>query len=194
MKPQIFLFSLLLLSFSCSEKTEKDEFEADEPTYIAPEEQTVQEFVVGDLNGNGTADVGTLYPPTFTEDGLSCTDDSCIVRIEFADESIPDLRHALSIGGFIEDLGDLNGDGRAELLYVPDWFQSCWGSMHVYQLGESGWEESASVSLYWCEEEFFAERVKYLGDDQIVILAEIPNDGAVEERVDTFTLRRFSAY
>lgn len=185
-------FAVLLLLFnSCANPTEKEaENEEEQPQSVNfSDTHFAQDYPVGDINGDGVNETAHLIPPEIREDGLSCEDDSCVVVIDFG-EGIPKLRYPYSIGGILEDLGDLNGDGRDEILYVPDWFQSCWGSFSVYQLVDGAWIESGRNSLYWCEEEFFTERVLMIDENRFAMVGEKSAGGGIVDKVDTFTLYR----
>lgn len=183
------IISFLLLAFlfnSCTNSNRENENEASEPTIVQPESHSVQEFIVGDVDGDGKNETAIIYPPEIREDGLSCTDDSCMVQIDFGD-GIALLKYPFSIGGFVEDLGDLDGDGSDELLYVPDWFQSCWGSMHVFSYSEGVWVEIAKTGLNWCNEDRFVERVQPLESGVFLLEGEQKGEkeGEVLTRFDT---------
>jgi hypothetical protein len=191
MKPLLQAFVCLFLFNSCANPSDKEENKDEEQpqTVLYSETHFVQDYPVGDVDGDGNPETATLTPPDIREDGLGCLDDSCVVEVSFGD-GIPLLRYPYSIGGILEDLGDLNGDGRAELLYVPDWFQSCWGSFSVYQLIDGKWIQSGRNSLYWCEEDLFKERVQMIDDNRFIMVGETSGDGSIIDKVDTFTLYR----
>lgn len=189
MQKGISFFAILILFNSCTNSEEKNKIEESSPTITQAESHSIQEFAVGDVDGDGKPDMATIYPPEIREDGLSCTDDSCIVAIRF-EGSINELRYPFSIGGFVEDLGDLDGDGGDELLYVPDWFQSCWGSLHVFSYKNGSWAQLAKTGLNWCNEDRFSDRIKLIDAGVLVLEGEVRGDaeGEILTRFDTVRL------
>ncbi|MBK7139953.1 MAG: hypothetical protein IPH74_13450 [Bacteroidetes bacterium] len=80
----------------------------------------------------------------------------------------------------VMDAGDLNEDGISELLYVPDWISSCWGSLFVYSLQDNKWIVAGSVAVYTCEEIDYHKRLKKIDKEKFELVGQDWNDDQTE--------------
>ena len=105
--------------------------------------------VLGDFNGDGQKESMWLIPPKLTEDGMEC-EDKCDCIIKFSDSSIPDLSIIdFCISGNPVNEGDLNDDGKDEIMIIPNWFTSTWRKAYVYHLKNGKWELLVKPLDYW---------------------------------------------
>ncbi len=77
-----------------------------------------------------------------------------IIHVFFSNPSWPKLSYKNAIGADLALAGDLNGDGRQELLLRPDWFSSCWASLNLFSLKARKWKLIKSGSMYFCSDAY----------------------------------------
>ncbi|MET3037075.1 hypothetical protein ABXT08_13275 [Chryseobacterium sp. NRRL B-14859] len=95
-----------------------------------------EEKVQGDFDGNGTKE----YVYTKVTDCSDECDGKCETTIYFSDRNIKPFIISPAKNGTLYNLGDLNGDGKEEIGFYPDWCTSCWHPFYVYTLGKTGWK------------------------------------------------------
>ncbi len=103
--------------------------------------------VAGDYNGDGRAETVRLEPAMLNEGEDGCLDSLCRGYLRFSDPRIPPIEIPSCIGGAPENLGDLDGDGAAEIGLLPDWFTSCWRSYYVYSFNKRSGQWALAVQL-----------------------------------------------
>ena len=110
--------------------------------------------LLGDLNSDSIRDTAFIYtPPTIAsvdQHGKihfwnDCVNGNCYNRIEFS-TALPALKYKMSVWGTLENAGDLDNDGFAELLFNPGWFTSNWTHLYVYSLRDGQWKKIADVT------------------------------------------------
>ena len=97
----------------------------------------------GDFNGDGATESVSVIKPNLDD----CEDpfsemSSFNTIIQFSDPSLKSIIQASSIDCGIENLGDLNGDGKDELGVDPVWLTSAWRYYHVYSWRNGTWIEA----------------------------------------------------
>jgi hypothetical protein len=95
-------------------------------------------IVSGDFNGDGKPDTVTLLKPKLNKEGNGCMGD-CTTYIKFSDTTIRAIKVDSCIGGTLDNLGDLNGDGRDEIGLLADRFSACWKDYLVYTRKNDEW-------------------------------------------------------
>lgn len=83
--------------------------------------------------------IAKLIKPKLNSDGTDCIDSGCVAYISFSDTTMKAIPVKHCIGGKLDNLGDLNGDGRDEIGLLPDWFTSCWHDYLVYTFKKGEW-------------------------------------------------------
>lgn len=141
---------------------------------------TVDTFQIGDVDGDGKKDRAFLKKPITEgfvdpDEGNAECPGGCNVEISFSTD-IPVIKHETSIGGFLMDAGDLNEDGKSELLYVPDWITSCWGGLFLYTYDGQKWSNPGSVGIYYCDEQDYLKRIRKIDKNSFILIGQDWND------------------
>lgn len=141
-KKVFLVFSLLAILTSCNKKTEnkaesKNVAEIEKKSEIAEE---TAEKVKGDFNGDGVYEYASIKAPKQIEnDACQCEGGECIAYVVFSDTKIPQIKFSSDIGGYLENVGDLNDDGKDELLYQQGWCTSTWRTWSLWTLKNNNW-------------------------------------------------------
>ena len=93
--------------------------------------------IKGDFDGDGQTESVWLVPPKISEEGMDCVGD-CISYLKFSN-NLPQIKVDNCISGGLNNLGDLNMDGKDEIGLLPGWFTSCWRLYHVYTYKTRSW-------------------------------------------------------
>lgn len=95
-----------------------------------------EEKLQGDFDGNGTKE----YIYAKVSDCSDECDGKCETTIYFSDKNIKPFVISPAKGGSLYNLGDLNGDGKDEIGFYPNWCTSCWHPFYTYTLSKTGWK------------------------------------------------------
>ena len=107
--------------------------------------------LIGDFNGDGKPDSGTVVKPFIGETAMDCYG-GCITKIKFSDTSVPELVITDVPGGEATTLGDLNENGTDEIGFLPYKFVGCWNSYLVYTLINNKWEYAVPPITTHCDQ------------------------------------------
>lgn len=202
-----FFFSLLISGCSldndnsCSDvayelshdKIDVIQIDEKSPLSIFEPHQTIDTFLLGDLNGDKFEDTAIVFSPMHAYpspddfSGGGCEDDSCLTVVQFNFTSTK-LKHPRALGfQTLFAIGDLNDDGYNEIGFIPKWFQSCWQSLYVYSFGINGWEMIGDGSVYACSDEDFSKRVIKFNSTSFGINSNTWNEDG-SEMIDTLKI------
>lgn len=131
--------------------------------YLVSREDT---FALGFLDRDAQADTAFVWTPEIENDTDSlgnpgypfgCKDCMCFNRIRFSN-GWPELRVENSIHGTVCQVGDLDGDGNAELAFARDWFIGTWRTLILFSLQQK-WIPLQQVRISDLDEADFRSRV-----------------------------------
>ncbi|ACU60490.1 J domain-containing protein [Chitinophaga pinensis] len=106
--------------------------------------------IKGDFDGDGQTEFVWLVPPKIDEEGMDCVGD-CVSYLKFSNH-IPQIKVENCISGGLNNLGDLNLDGKDELGLLPGWFTSCWRLYHVYTYKMGNWRHAVPPFSTHCNQ------------------------------------------
>ncbi|MDQ7947720.1 MAG: hypothetical protein REI78_10585 [Pedobacter sp.] len=76
------------------------------------------------------------------------------IKIYFSTKKWPVLTFKNAIGAELFLVGDLDADGKPELLLRPEWFSSCWASINLFSQKGDTWKCIRTGSMYFCADEY----------------------------------------
>lgn len=121
-------------------------------------EMGVSSPIEGDFNGDGEKEQAYMTYLIHEKDFAPA--DSVITYIHFTNEEIPVIVVEMCLGGYLQNLGDLNNDKRDEIGLWRGWYSSCWHTYSSWQLKGNAWhpvtdDHSIHCSLWDEKEEGF---------------------------------------
>jgi len=130
-------------------------------------------YILGKFDKDLIRDTAFLWVPmdsTREYKEFSCN--PCRSEISFSN-GLPSIVRTMDIGGRLENVGDLNGDGIDELGYDNGWFIGCWGTLEIYLLRDTLWEQAGMASFYACDDSLpFKKRIVKMGNGKIKLLGD----------------------
>lgn len=108
-----------------------------------PKAQIPRNAIEVDVNGDGIKEYMWIIEPELSEKELECKG-PCDSYAKCSNPKIPILKIEQCLGGKIENLGDLNGDGGDEIGLYRQWFMSYWQPYIVWTYKEDEWMQPIS--------------------------------------------------
>jgi hypothetical protein len=166
LKPCLYIIPLLLLIIGCTNKTphentaalpgfpdsalvlEKINLDADWAN--KKEGEFKDTLILGNFDRDGKKDTAFLIVPmdpnkAFEMYGCS----TCSTHIIFSN-GLNEIGRSGDVGGQLENVGDLDGDGIDEIAYNYSWFTGCWPTITIYKLKNKNWQPAAYISIQLC--------------------------------------------
>lgn len=159
----IFPLALILLFRLCSEPTNPQaassttgdpvvsDITVEPDSMLVPRHADSLQYAIGDFDGDGVPDSARVLGPYIYggETGMCIV---CETKVVF-NHRIDTLVYPWeAIGAQLYNAGDLDGNDRDEILFIPDWFNGCGGEQLVYTLTPRGWDTLITGSVYRCNE------------------------------------------
>jgi hypothetical protein len=166
MRMQIISIFLLLLIFSSCTNRQENNDEQEDFQSIFPESiekpqafhglspDDIDNIYISDLDFDSIPDTFYVIAPVVNHSESMADDECegpCVTNILFSN-NIPPLVIDQSIGGKVSILDDINENGFRELVFFPDWFQSCWSRMDIFSYNGKEWILVETLDYNSCEE------------------------------------------
>jgi hypothetical protein len=62
-------------------------------------------------------------------------------------------------------------------MFIPAWFQGCWGTMYFFSMKNNTWIDFGQAKGYMCTDEDFSKRVKKINRTTIEVIEDSVYDG-----------------
>jgi hypothetical protein len=139
---------------------------------------------IGDLNHDKIIDTAFVKGPKYINEKEfwgDCKNGNCAITISFSCH-FPSITLKNAVTGFVENIGDIDNDGIAEIIIVPSWFIGCWGQINFYTLKKGKWKAVGSAKRNICGDESFMNYIKKMKGNKIQVIEQIWVDGDVVEK------------
>lgn len=96
--------------------------------------------IIGDFNGDGKKETLFMVPPvedTLTKDAFQNCLGGCNSYLVSSDTAMMVLKVVNNLGGEIKNIGDIDGDGAADIMVYPSWWQSNWNAYNIYSMNKT---------------------------------------------------------
>lgn len=174
MKPIFLLFLLSIIAGNSIAQNKNGlspaEYLDPKENLIKPFEGTLEEFnqnhLTGDLNGDRQKDsVFVSYKRVLSPDNSyqkECGQNVCYSRIRFSSPIPEMIIEAFSID--VKDVGDVNGDGRNDLLVFLEGNLYNWGEMRLYSYYNNEWTLCQYGPAFLSDDKDYEKRIVKSGD------------------------------
>ncbi|MBC7426496.1 MAG: hypothetical protein H7321_08160 [Bacteroidia bacterium] len=111
-------------------------------------------FVIGKFNTDSVADTAYLMQPsayryTINRKGRIDSVKNTFLFVRFSC-NLPYLVISHTYEGIIIKVDDIDNNGIDELLFEPEWVQSCWSRVDLYRFHGGFWKKSFTAPFYRC--------------------------------------------
>ena len=137
---------------------------------------------IGSLNNNNVFDTAYVTGPKFLgqeEAYGDCNNGKCSINITFSGGQ-PALHFENAVGAQVENIGDIDGDGFAEILIAPSWWVGCHGYIHVYSYKNNVWKHYGYADNNVCGRDTLAEFITGI-DGNTLSIEELVWDEQLED-------------
>lgn len=105
----------------------------------------------GDFDGDGNIEYAYMTYPDMEENFEDIDFNDLVTVIHFSKESIPPIEIGCCVGGLLQNLGDLNDDGRDEIGLWMGWMTSCWHEYLSWKLDGNTWSPLTESLAIHCD-------------------------------------------
>ncbi len=134
-------------------------------------EEIKRNFQVGDLNGDHKKDsVYVSYKRVISPDSTyqkACGQNVCYARIEFSSKIPEMIVESYSID--IRGIGDVNHDGKDDLLVFLEFEMYNWGQIRVYSYAGKKWTLLQSVNAFLSDDTDYENRITKSGKNYYLV-------------------------
>ncbi|HLP10887.1 MAG TPA: hypothetical protein VK177_03085 [Flavobacteriales bacterium] len=145
--------------------------------------------VIGDFDNDTVPDIARLMIPISGKESDCYGCDPCITKVVFSNgiSSLQDVEG--QIGRFLQNAGDIDGDGIDELAYSGGGIHGCRCGYGIYSLKQHKWKKVGHARAWNCEGgRPYAKWVKRVNDSIISLVEEDATEGDYDLRFYKFPL------
>lgn len=179
MKQFILLFLVLVAGFK---SIAQDENGLSPASYLDPKENLLKPFkgtleeiktnyLVGDLNGDRKKDsVFVRYKRVLSPDSTftkECGQNVCYGRVQFSSKIPEMIMEGYSI--YIRGIGDVNNDGKDDLLVFLEYEQYNWGRIRVYSYYNKHWRLLQEADAFLSDDKDYENRIVKSGENYYLL-------------------------
>jgi len=151
---------------------------------VAQDRTDTDTLVIGDINNDKIIDTAFIVGPKWINDEESWGDPKVQlyeIDVRFSN-GMPPIHDDNAVTGYIENVGDIDGDGYSEVIVVPGWFIGCWGRMKFYTYKQGKWQYFGYAECHVCTDEKYIARMKKLSKNKLRVIEDVW-DGEAADRV-----------
>jgi len=143
----------------------------------------IDTIAIGDINNDLIIDTAYVYGPKWinTDDGYGDPKVTPYNINVYFSINVPPIFIEDAVGAQVENIGDIDEDGIAEIIIVPGWFIGCWGQLSFYSFKDR-WNYLGSASRNVCSEYSFRRFIKRVNKKKIKVSEQIMKNGDAVEK------------
>lgn len=152
----------------------------------------IEKIIIGDINNDKIIDTAFVKGPKLItdkdgfEDYKSGTEN---ITISFSCD-FPEITLDNAVSGFVENIGDIDNDGKSEIIVVPFWFIGCRGRIHFFTMKNGKWKNVGNVERHICRDgSGFLDIIKKRKDNKIKVMGEVFKDGDYVEKAKIISIK-----
>jgi hypothetical protein len=148
-------------------------------------------LVIGDINNDKIIDTAFIVGPKWINDEEGWGDPKVTpyeVDINFSC-GLPSIHDDNAVMGYIENIGDIDGDHISEVIVLPIWFIGCWGRMKFYTYKEGQWRYFGEAECHICNDEKYINRITKLSKNKISVIEDAWDSEAAERVKKSKTIK-----
>lgn len=141
-------------------------------------------LVIGDINHDKVIDTAFITGPKWISDEEGWGDPQVTayeIDITFSC-GLPAIHDGNAVTGYVEDIGDIDGDGISEVIVVPIWWVGCWGRMKFFTYKDGQWRYFGEAECHICTDEIYLGRITKLSKNKLSVVEDVW-DGELADRV-----------
>lgn len=142
--------------------------------FIKAQQINTDTIVIGYINADRIIDTAYITGPAFNDKTNDFGHpDNYNIKINFSG-NLPTIHYSDAVVGWVENIGDIDGDGISEIMLVPGWFIGCWNKMNFYTLKNNRWKHFGDADCNICSDESnYKTRVTKINKNKIKVMEEI---------------------
>lgn len=150
----------------------------------------IEKIILGDINNDKIIDTAYIKTPKFLSDDQwgDCKNGACEVDVNFS-TGFPAIHFGSAVSATVENIGDIDGDGKSEIVAVPGWIIGCWGQIRFFSMKNGDWKEIGRAKRNICNDEKISNCIKKIKGKNITVIEELWVDGDVVEKAKIIAVK-----